>query len=82
MTDTQVVHGILFYTNIYINCILCAVTALTGRWIFLLLILLTLGLTAYMMYMITHNNQHLKVVGEWVENTFSGTITTVMNYFK
>ncbi|KAG8173824.1 hypothetical protein JTE90_016313 [Oedothorax gibbosus] len=46
---------------------------MTGRWIFLLLILLTLGLTAYMMYMTTHNDEHLKDVGEWIENALLKT---------
>lgn len=74
MDERSVVHGVLFYTTIYVNCILLAVAFLTGRWIFLLLIVLTVGLTAYMMYMTTHNDEHLKVVGKWVENLFSETI--------
>ena len=80
MSDQHVVHGVLFYTTVYINCILCAVAALTGRWIFLLLILLTLGLTAYMMYMTTHNDQHLKDVGQWLETTLSSTVSSIRKW--
>lgn len=71
MTDQHVVQGVLFYETIYINCLLCAVAVLTGRWIFLLFIILTLGLTAYMMYLVTHNNQHLKETGQWLEKTLA-----------
>lgn len=81
MNDRQVVNGVLFYTTAYINCILCVVAASTGRWIFLMLILLTMGLTAYMMYMTTHNEQHLKEVGTWVENTFSGVLEKIRHFF-
>lgn len=76
----EVVTGVLFYTTLYINCILCAVAALTGRWIFLMLIVLSLGLTAYMMYTITHNDEHLKTVGKWAQDTFSNTIAKVRQY--
>lgn len=76
----EVVTGVLFYTTLYINCILCAVAALTGRWIFLLLIVLSLGLTAYMVYMVTHNDDHLKDMGKWVQATFSNTISKVRHY--
>lgn len=71
MGDRSIIHGVLFYTTVYVNCILLSVAILTGRWIFLLLILLTIGLTAYMMYMTSHNDEHLKSVGVWVENLFS-----------
>lgn len=78
----EVVTGVLFYTTLYINCILCAVAALTGRWIFLLLIVLSLGLTAYMVYLVTHNDQHLKEMGQWVGATFSDTVAKVRHYIR
>lgn len=61
--------GILFYTSIYINIILLAVSAMTGRWIFILLIVLTLGLTAYMMLVLSQHSSHLEDIGNWVEQT-------------
>lgn len=71
MDDHSLVHGVLFYTSVYINAILCSVAILTGRWVFMLLVVLSVGLTAYMMYMTTHNSEHLKVMGKWMENTFA-----------
>lgn len=75
-------HGILFYSTIYINCMLCLVAILTGRWIFLLLVVLTVGLTAYMMYLTTNNNEHLKSVGKWAEQMFSNAWNKVKSYFN
>lgn len=71
MDEQSLLHGVLFYTTAYVNCLLCIVAIITGRWIFLLLMVLTIGLTAYMMYMTTYNSDHLKSVGKWAENMFS-----------
>lgn len=70
MEERSLAHGILFYAATYVNGVLLTIGMTTGRWIFVLLILLTLGLTAYMMYIITHNTEHLKKVGNWAEMTF------------
>lgn len=70
MDERFLAHGLLFYATIYINGILLTIGITTGRWIFLLLIILTMGLTAYMMYVIAHNTNHLKNVGQWAETTF------------
>lgn len=71
MDDTSVAHGVLFYSSLYVNGILLIIGISTGRWVFMLLILLTVGLTAYMMYLIASNLDHLKKVGEWAETRFS-----------
>lgn len=81
MDDRSVVHGVLFYTTVYINCILCAIAVLTGRWIFLLLIVLTIGLTAYMLYMTTNNSEHLESVGKWMEKAFHNIMDQVNTYW-
>ncbi|GFS69067.1 hypothetical protein TNCV_4570521 [Trichonephila clavipes] len=81
MDKRHVVNGVLLYTTIYVNCILCAVAAMTGRWIFLLLIVLTMGLTAYMMYMTTHNDDHLKSVSKWAEDNFTKLMAKVKAYY-
>lgn len=70
MDEKSVANGILFYSSIYIKGILLAISVLTGRYIFLLFILLTLGLTAYMMYIASHNTDHFKSIGQWAERTF------------
>lgn len=71
MEEKNAANGVLFYSSIYIKVILLAISIITGRWIFLLLILLTIGLTAYMMYISSYNLDHLKSVGKWAEETFA-----------
>lgn len=80
MEDQSLVHGVLFYTSVYINCILCSVAILTGRWVFMLLVVLSIGLTAYMMYMTTHNSEHLKMMGKWMEDTFTKTMERINHW--
>lgn len=75
MDERSLANGVLFYSSLYVNCVLLAIGVTTGRWIFVLLILLTVGLTAYMMYVASHNADHLKNVGNWAEINFS-------KYFK
>lgn len=71
MNDKSIAHGVLFYSTLYVNGILLITGISTGRWVFMLLILLTMGLAAYMMFLISSNTDHLKAVGDWAETTFS-----------
>lgn len=82
MAEKHVAHGVLFYASLYINGILLAVAAITGRWIFLLLILLTLGLTAYMMYVASSNTEFLQNTGEWAEKTFLKALEKIKSLYK
>lgn len=79
--ERSLAHGILFYSGSYVNGVLLTIGMITGRWIFVLLILLTLGLTAYMMYVITHNVDHLKKVGSWAETTFFKQLEKVKRFW-
>lgn len=81
MDERYVAHGVLFYASLYINGILLAVGAITGRWIFLLLVLLTIGLTAYMMYVASHNTQYLKETGEWAEKAFANAYAKIKGLY-
>lgn len=81
MDEQHLVHGILFYATIYINCLLCLVAIITGRWIFLLLIVLTVGLTAYMMYLTTNDSAHLKSMGKWSAEKLSEMWVKVKGWF-
>lgn len=66
-----VAHGVLFYASLYVNGILLITGITTGRWIFVLMILLTLALTAYLMYLISSNPGHLEKAGKWAEANIS-----------
>ena len=81
MDDRSLAHGVLFYSSLYINCVLLSIGIMTGRWIFMFLILLTVGLTAYMMYVAAYNSDHLKNIGEWTEKTFSKYFEKVKQLF-
>lgn len=81
MDEKHVANGVLFYCSLYIKCLLLAVTVLTGRWIFLLLILLTMGLTAYMMYVTSHDLDHLKAIGKWADTTISTSLEKIRQMF-
>lgn len=81
MSERSLAHGILFYAASYVNGVLLTIGMTTGRWIFVLLILLTLGLTAYMMYIITHNADHLKMVGTFAETTFHNQFEKMKQFF-
>lgn len=67
MNEKTVAHGVLFYASLYANGILLITGITTGRWVFMLLILLNIGLTAYMMYIISSNSEHLSLMGVWAE---------------
>lgn len=71
MNEKSIAHGVLFYSTLYVNGILLITGISTGRWVFMLLILLTMGLAAYMMFLISSNVDHLKAVGDWAETKFS-----------
>ena len=81
MDERSLAHGILFYSSLYINCVLLAIGITTGRWVFMLLILLTVGLTAYMMYLASHNADHLKNIGTWAEKTISNHFEKLKQIF-
>lgn len=82
MDERHTAHGALFYSTLYVNGILLAVGAMTGRWIFLLLILLTLGLTAYMMYIASNNTQHLREMGKWAEEMVAKAIQRIKGLYS
>lgn len=82
MDERNAANGILFYASLYINVILLAVAVITGRWVFILFILLTVGLTAYMMYITLQNMDHLKSIGKWSEDVFSKTIQKVRGWYS
>lgn len=69
VNEKSIANGVLFYACLYVNGILITAGISTGRWIFMLLILLTLSLTVYLMTVIASNPDHLKVVGDWAEMT-------------
>lgn len=81
MDDRSLAHGVLFYASLYANGILLTTGISTGRWIFVLLIVLTVGLTAYMMYVISSYAEHLKAVGDWAETAFSAHLEKVKRFF-
>lgn len=80
MNEKSIAHGVLFYSTLYANGILLATGISTGRWVFMLLILLTMGLGAYMMCLISSNADHLKAVGDWAETTFSAHLEKVRRW--
>lgn len=79
--ESSLAHGVLFYAACYVNGILLSIGVATGRWIFMLLIILTMGLTAYMMYLVSHNADHLKNIGVWAETTFSTHLEKLKQLF-
>lgn len=81
MDEKFIAHGVLFYASLYVNGVLIVAGMSTGRWIFVLLILLTVSLTAYLMYVITSNAEHLKAVGMWAETTFSAHLEKLKRFF-
>lgn len=82
MDDRSISHGVLFYSSLYVNGILLITGITTGRWIFLLLILLTMGLTAYLMFLITNDADHLQKMGVWVESKLLVHLEKVKQVFK
>lgn len=81
MTEKSLAQGVLFYTTLYVNSILIITGMSTGRWVFMLLILLTVALTAYLMYLITANPDHFKKVGDWAEVTFSNHLEKLKRFW-
>lgn len=79
--ERSLAHGVLFYSSMYINCILLAIGITTGRWIFMFLILLTVGLTAYMLYLTLHNSDHLQNIGSWAEATLTSSLEKLKQLF-
>lgn len=77
----EVAHGVLFYASLYTNGVLLLIGASTGRFIFVLLILLTIGLTAYLMFLLSHNADHLARVGTWAEKTFASQLEKLKRFF-
>lgn len=81
MDDRALIHGVIFYSSLYINVMLLAIGATTGNWSFILLILLTLALTTYIMYIVSHNPDHLKSVGTWTEKIFTAQLEKMRHLF-
>lgn len=82
MTERHAAQGVLFYASLYINAILLAVGVITGRGIFFLMIFLTIGLLAYMMYLMSSSVDHLKSVGKWVDEQFEKVIQRVRDWYS
>lgn len=79
--ERSILHGVVFYSCLYVNGILLAITLLTGRMTFMLLIVLTMGLTAYMLYVASHNKEHLRKVGQWAEKMFASHVELLRRIF-
>lgn len=79
-SEKLVADGLLFYSSIYINTILLFIAFITNRWIFLLFILFTFGLTVYMMYLSAGHLDHIKKVGQWAHDTIEKTTQKVTKY--
>lgn len=74
--ERHLAQGIVSYTTAYIVFILLAVCAMTGRLVFLLFIVLTLGLQAYLVYRVTVDVGHFEKAGELVEKTLKSLYAT------
>lgn len=61
-------QGILFYATLYITSILIAVFITTGRFVFLFIVLMTMGLALFMKHAMVNYADHLSKVGTWSEN--------------
>ena len=75
-------RGVLFYATLYITSILIAVFITTGRWIFLLIILITVGLSLFMNHAIMNFSDHLTKVGIWSENLVKSIYNKVTGYLE
>ncbi|GBO33061.1 hypothetical protein AVEN_34100-1 [Araneus ventricosus] len=80
--EKKLAHGILFYATLYINGILLAIGTLTGRWIFLLLILLSSALAVYMSYLTVNENKHVEKMGEWFGSLLGGVFEKAKSTVK
>lgn len=67
MDERHSAQGILFYSTVYITVVLLFMAVSTGRWVFLMLILLTFALAGYMAYLTMNNTDYLKGAGLWIE---------------
>lgn len=67
-TNLSMEQGILFYATLYITSILIAVFITTGRFVFLFIVLITIGLTLFMKHAMINYADHLSKVGTWSEN--------------
>lgn len=64
-------EGIVGYSSLYVVLVLLAVTAMTGRYVFLFMILLTIGLATYLIHQATVNEGHFVKVGQYLEAVIS-----------
>lgn len=67
-TNLRLEQGILFYATLYITSVLIAIFITTGRFVFLFIVLLTMGLTLLMKHAMVNYANHLSTVGAWSEN--------------
>lgn len=67
-TNLSLEQGILFYATLYITSVLISIFVTTGRFVFLFIVLLTMGLTLFMKHAMVHYANHLSSVGAWSEN--------------
>lgn len=74
MNDQNTAHGVLFYAMSYTSFILLAVATLTGRVVFAILILLTCGLTVFVMNAIQTSTANLAATGKWFQSTFASAL--------
>lgn len=75
--DVHLAQGVLVYAGLYINLLLIIVSFLTGKFIYLFFIILTIALIVYMNYLIIEKNSHIKYIGEWVEQLFKKYISNI-----
>lgn len=67
-TNLSLEQGILFYATLYITTVLISIFVTTGRFVFLFIVLLTIGLTLFMKHAMVNYANHLSAVGAWSEN--------------
>ena len=75
-------QGILFYATLYITSILIAVFVTTGRWVFILIVLFTMGLALFMNQAIVSYSDHFSRIGKWSENLVKSVYNKVTNYLQ
>lgn len=79
MNEQNMANGVLFYAAFYTSVILLAVTILTGRFVFAVLIVLTFALVTYVMTSIQCNAQYIADTGKWFQSRFVSMLENVKN---
>lgn len=81
-TNLRLEQGILFYATLYITSVLIAIFITTGRFVFLFIVLLTMGLTLLMKHAMVNYTNHLSTVGAWSENIMKKIYDKVNHFLQ